>query len=194
MAPHSSFDLPPIILASSSPRRSELLRNVGIIFHVEHSQVPENPRPAETPLDFARRLAQEKAQAVAARQPGEIILGADTIVLVGEEMLNKPENEADALRMLAAISGRQHEVTTAVCLLVPGKPPDVRHEITRVFVSEITKEEMQAYVRTREPMDKAGAYAIQGLASRWIYRIEGDYANVVGLPVALVVRMLRERA
>ena len=192
MSPPFETGFPSIVLASSSPRRSELLRNAGILFHVEQPQVPEDPAPGEAPLDFARRLAREKAEAVAKKVGDRIILAADTIVVAGNEMLNKPEDEGDALRMLAAISGRQHEVKTAVCVLKPGSSPDVRHATTRVFVNEITREEMEAYVRSGEPMDKAGAYAIQGIASRWIYRIEGDYSNVVGLPMALVVRMLRE--
>lgn len=124
--------------------------------------------------------------------PSAFVLGADTIVVTGDEILGKPKDSADAARMLRKLSAQSHEVITGVCLLTPAGKEDVRHEVTRVHVREITEDDISFYVAHGEPMDKAGAYAIQGIASRWIDRIEGDYFNVMGLPVALVYRMLRE--
>lgn len=211
-----------LILASSSPRRQELLRAARILFKTYPADVPEVQRPGETPRDFAERLAREKAQAVfdAVRPPaGTFVLGADTIVVVDGEVLGKPVDEADAARMLRLLSGRQHEVTTGVCLVGRGNRglvtlnseqgkqrqretgngqgetvfEDLRSETTQVFFCELSDEEIEDYIATGEPMDKAGAYAIQGAASRWIPRIEGCYFNVVGLPVPIVWEMLRER-
>ena len=184
-----------LILASSSPRRQELLRAAGIAFAVQPANVPEVPQPGEAPKVFSERLAREKASAIwkAVRAPNEtFVLGADTIVVVDEHILGKPADANDAARMLKMISGRAHLVITSVCLLGHGVE-DVRSETTTVNVNSLRDEEIAAYIATGEPMDKAGAYAIQGIASRWIPRIEGDYFNVVGLPVALVYRMLSER-
>ena len=139
----------------------------------------------------AERLAREKALAVARQRPHDFVLGADTVVVVDGQLLGKPSDAADAARMLRMLSGREHQVITGVCLVVRGQP-SVASEATLVIVSEINDKEIADYVASGEPMDKAGAYAIQGLASRWIPRIEGDYSNVVGLPVALVWRMLRK--
>jgi len=140
------------------------------------------------------RLAQEKAAAVLAQRPKDVVLGADTIVVVDDEVMGKPKDAHDAIRMLRMLSGRSHQVITGVCLAgaVPHDFVDARSETTTVTMSELTDEDIRVYVQTEEPMDKAGAYAIQGRASRWITRIEGDYFNVVGLPVTLVCRMLRE--
>ena len=182
--------LPTLVLASASPRRQELLRNAGIKFDVQPADIPEAPRPGECAKDCAERLAREKALAVESRRPHNPVLGADTIVVVDGQILGKPTDAADAARMLRAISGRQHQVITGLCLVVKGEPA-VASETTEVTVNEIADNEIADYVATGEPMDKAGAYAIQGIASRWICRIEGDYSNVVGLPVALVWRMLR---
>jgi septum formation protein len=181
-----------LVLASASPRRRELLRNAGFTFEVQPADIPETPQPGESPNDCAERLAQEKALSVAQRRPLDIVLGADTIVVVDGQQLGKPSDAADATRMLRMIAGRDHRVITGVCLVVGGKQ-SVASETTRVVVSEIAEEEIADYVASGEPMDKAGAYAIQGIASRWITKIEGDYGNVVGLPVALVFRMLREQ-
>ncbi|HXE91336.1 MAG TPA: Maf family protein [Terriglobales bacterium] len=180
----------PLILASASPRRQELLRNAGIGFTVKSADVPERRRARESPLAFARRLAREKAAAVFARHPQDFVLGADTIVVVGGEILEKPRNAADARRMLRRLSGRSHRVITAVCLLGPDVE-DVRARTTRVTFARLSAAEIRDYVATGEPLDKAGAYAIQGLASRWATRIEGCYFNVVGLPVPMVYAMLR---
>jgi septum formation protein len=180
-----------LVLASASPRRQELLRNAAIPFEVEPANIPEEPLPGEPAKDCAERLAREKAQAVAKQHPQDVVLGADTIVVIDNQILGKPTDPADAARMLRMLSGRKHQVITGVCLVVSGQS-SVASETTTVTMSKITEKEIADYVATGEPMDKAGAYAIQGIASRWIPRIEGDYSNVVGLPVALVWRMLRE--
>lgn len=187
-----------LVLASASPRRQELLRNAGISFVVHPANVPEVPFPDEPPRAFAERLAREKAVAVAEQRPGEFVLGADTVVLVDGQILGKPCDSADAARMLRLLSGRTHRVITGVCLLGTANRErktgfiDVRSETTLVAIDPLSDDDIRSYIATGEPMDKAGAYAIQGIASRWISRIEGDYFNVVGLPVALVHRMLRE--
>ncbi len=197
-----------LVLASASPRRQELLHNAGISFAVQVADVDETPRPGEDARECAERLAREKALKVWRARPQDVVLGADTVVVVDGTILGKPADGGDAARMLRMLSGRGHRVITGVCLVSPksrGQASGVRgheskhsehlrtgSEITLVTMSEISDKEILAYVATGEPMDKAGAYAIQGIASRWIPRIEGDYSNVVGLPVALVYRMLRE--
>ena len=181
----------PIILASASPRRQELLKNAGIEFTVQPSDIPEIPRAGESPRAFGERMALEKARAIQAQAKGCVILAADTVVAVGGEILGKPEDAADAARMLRLLSNRTHQVITAVCLLA-AEFEDVQSETTAVHFNAMSETEIAEYVATGEPMDKAGAYAIQGLASRWISEIEGDYYNVVGLPVDLVWRMLHE--
>jgi nucleoside triphosphate pyrophosphatase len=193
-----------LVLASASPRRQELLRNAGIPFVVQPTDIPEIAREGESAKACAERLAREKALAVFRDRPEDLILGADTIVVVDGEMLGKPCGAEDAARMLRLLSGRTHQVTTGVCLvgstaliaensqLTTGFE-DVRSETTLVTVHPLTDNDIRFYVSTGEPMDKAGAYGIQGMASRWISGIEGDYFNVVGLPVALVCGMLRER-
>ena len=182
-----------LVLASASPRRQELLRNAGIEFVVHPANVPENAREGEAPRSFAERMAREKALAVSAQRPNDLILGADTVVVADDEILGKPRDVVDAARMLRLLSGRKHEVITGVCLARPKiRAEDTRSEMTLVVMNTLSDDDIRAYVASGEPMDKAGAYAIQGMASRWISRIEGDYFNVVGLPVALVLRMLKE--
>jgi septum formation protein len=182
-----------LVLASASPRRQELLRNAGITFEAQPAHIPEDPLPGEAAQACAERLAREKALAVARQRPHDLVLGADTVVVVDGHLLGKPSDAADAAHMLRMLSGREHRVITGVCLVVSGKP-SVASETTLVTMSEITDNDIADYVASGEPMDKAGAYAIQGIASRWIPRIEGDYSNVVGLPVALLWRMLRQAA
>jgi septum formation protein len=182
-----------LVLASASPRRQELLRNAGISFEVQPAHIPEDPLSGEQAKECAERLAREKAQAVSRQRPQGIVLGADTVVVIDGVILGKPTNATDAARMLRMLSGRQHQVITGVCVVANGQS-SVASETTAVTMSEISENEIADYVATGESMDKAGAYAIQGIASRWIPRIEGDYSNVVGLPVALVRRMLREIA
>src|SRR5271157_674614 len=230
-----------LVLASASPRRQELLRNASISFTVQPADVDETPLAGESPRACAERLAREKALAVWQTRPQDLVLGADTIVVVNETILGKPTSSDDAARMLRLLSGREHEVITGVCLVGPevrgqgsgasnnvsggapglagfarpgsslagreAKQPSqnaathglatgnrqlaTASESTLVTMSELSEDEIRTYLATGEPMDNAGAYAIQGMASRWIPRIEGDYSNVVGLPVALVYRMLR---
>jgi septum formation protein len=192
-----------LVLASASPRRQELLRNAGIPFVVQPTDIPEVPREGEAPRAFAERLAREKALAVFRQRPDDFVLGADTIVVVDAQILGKPRDGADAVRMLRVLSGRTHQVITGVCLAGPlpklenRKPEtgfeDVRSETTLVTMDALSDDDIRSYISTGEPMDKAGAYGIQGRASRWVSRIEGDYFNVVGLPVSLVYKMLRER-
>jgi septum formation protein len=193
-----------LILASASPRRQELLRNAGIECLVQPANVPEEVLPGESPEACVERLARLKARAVFDRRPPHQsnyrVLGADTIVVVENQILGKPTDVADAARMLRMLSGSEHRVITGVCLVTPAlasggndSREDIRHETTQVTVSELADAEIADYVASGEPMDKAGAYAIQGRASRWIPKIEGCYFNVVGLPIALVNRMLRER-
>ena len=191
-----------LILASASPRRQELLRNARISFSVQPANVPEKHNEGETPEACVRRLAREKAEAVARRtRSSDPILAADTEVvldLTAGGPLGKPRNEADAARMLRLLSGRTHYVVTGVCLMWKSAEGEWQSrdaaETTVVCLRSLTEEEIRDYVASGEPMDKAGAYAIQGIASRWIPRIEGCYFNVVGLPVPLVCRMLREHA
>jgi septum formation protein len=186
-----------LILASASPRRQELLRSANILFTAKPTDIPEDARPGEAARDCAERLAREKAMAIAHLYPDAFVLGADTIVVVDGEMLGKPRDPADAARMLRLLSGRSHQVITGVCLAEPYSGNALQQmrtasETTLVTFEPLTEEDIQYYITTREPMDKAGAYAIQGMASRWVSRIEGDYSNVVGLPVPLVYRLLRE--
>src|SRR5271166_6067450 len=178
-----------LILASASPRRAELLRNAGIPFTVEPAHVPEQALQDEPPLEYAQRLARDKARAVFARHPDSVVLGADTIVVAEEHLLEKPRDAQDAARMLRLLSRRVHQVITGVCLAAPGFER-TEAEITEVCFSPLSEREIADYVATREPMDKAGAYAIQGMASRWVERIDGCYFNVVGLPVPRVYRMV----
>ncbi len=184
-----------LVLASSSPRRAELLRQAQIEFVVQAAEVDESRRDGESPLAYAERLAAEKARAVAAQRPQDAVLGADTIVTVGGLVLGKPRDAEDARAMLRSLSARWHEVTTAVCVVGPARGgrrvEQVAHATTRVHFDQISEDDISAYVAGGEPMDKAGAYAVQGVASRWVKEIEGDYPNVVGLPVALVWRLLR---
>ncbi|MBI4886820.1 MAG: septum formation inhibitor Maf [Acidobacteria bacterium] len=179
-----------LILASASPRRAELLRAAGIAFDVMPAGVDEALLPGETPEEHVRRLAGAKARAVAARAGGRPVLAADTVVVVGDQILGKPEGDDDARRMLRLLSGRAHDVLTGVTL-VWGVPEACLSEVatTTVEFGPLSEAEIGWYVASGEPADKAGAYAIQGLASRFVTRIEGSYSNVVGLPVALVHKL-----
>jgi septum formation protein len=199
-----------IILASASPRRAELLASAGIPFEVRPADVDESARAGEAPEAYVRRLAEEKGSVVRTRIPGRPVLAADTVVVAAGEMLGKPRDPDDACRMLRALSGARHTVMTGVCLVrprvlvtpgttctdvrprpdvTPDAGLDVRVAVTAVEFAPLTDSEIAWYVATGEPMDKAGAYAVQGLASRFVTRLEGSYSNVVGLPVALVYEM-----
>jgi septum formation protein len=179
-----------LILASSSPRRAELLRAAGIPFEVIPVDVDESLLKLEPPGEHVRRLARGKADAAFASHPDAVVLGADTIVTVGGEIMSKPRDAGDATRMLRLLSGREHEVLTGVAL-VARRGAVVEVARTRVWFNPLTEAEIADYVATGEPLDKAGAYGIQGIGSRFIDRIQGSYSNVVGLPVALVYRLLK---
>jgi septum formation protein len=180
-----------LILASASPRRADLLRAAGIEFEVQPADVDESVRDAEAPADYVRRLAHTKADAVAARVAGRVVLAADTAVVVDGQILGKPADDADAARMLRLLSGRTHEVLTGVCVTA-GSLSLVEVACTRVEFAPLSAEDIAWYVSTGEPMDKAGAYGVQGLASRFVTAVHGSYSNVVGLPVALVSDMLKQ--
>jgi septum formation protein len=175
-----------LILASASPRRHELLLAAGIPHVVQPTGIPEDRLPDEPPLDFVRRVAEEKARA-ATRTAADIVLAADTIVCVDDEVLGKPVSDADAARMLRLLSGRDHWVYTGIVLLSATRHiSDVA--ATKVSFVHLTEDEIEEYTRSGEPRDKAGAYGIQGRASKFVSSIEGCYHNVVGLPVSLVYR------
>jgi len=183
-----------LVLASASPRRRELLAQAGFSFIVHPAHVPEDPLPGENPITYVTRLAREKAEAVlrelSSTTPEEpVVLGADTTVTLDNQILAKPADPADAARMLRLLSGRTHHVITGVAAITPGSA-QVAAEVTAVRFLSLSDQEIDSYVATGEPMDKAGAYAIQGRAARWIPRIEGCYFNVVGLPLALVTALL----
>ncbi|HXW15758.1 MAG TPA: Maf family protein [Terriglobia bacterium] len=183
-----------LILASNSPRRSELLRNAGFDFEVIPSGVDEGePSPSKPPEEYARRVARTKALRVAARAPtGSLVLGADTVVAIGGLILGKPSGPFDATRMLRMLSGQTHEVITAICLVrAPDQILAVKHEVSFVTFCKLSEEEIRSYIASREPFDKAGAYAIQGLASKFVIHISGCYFNVVGLPVSLLYDVLK---
>ena len=182
-----------LILASSSPRRRQLLRNAGFDFDVRASNTIEKIQPGEPPEEFARRAAREKALQVAASSPqGSLVLGADTVVVIDGETLGKPSDIDDAARMLRLLSGRTHLVHTGICLVrAPDNIAALKHETTLVTFRKLDEEEIRDYLESGEPMDKAGAYAVQGLASKFVTRISGCYSNVVGLPVALVYESLK---
>jgi septum formation protein len=191
-----------LILASGSPRRRELLTQAGYTFEVRPANIPEDPRPGEDPIVYVTRLAREKAETVfrevgasgslrasAEAESSLKVLGADTTVTLDNAILGKPADAEDAARMLRLLSGRTHRVITGVAL-VTAKRTEVAAEVTAVRFLTLSDEEIAAYIATGEPMDKAGAYGIQGRAAKWIPRIEGCYFNVVGLPLALVSSML----
>ncbi len=178
-----------IVLASQSPRRRELLANAGIACVVRPADIEEKPLEGEPPQDYVQRLARHKAQAVQAAAE-EFILAADTTVAVDGLILEKPHTPAEAERMLRLLHGRDHLVLTGVCLRRQDNYWTAVEE-TRVWFIPLREDEITAYARSGEPLDKAGGYAIQGLASRFVEKIEGCYFNVVGLPVSRVYRMLR---
>jgi septum formation protein len=175
-----------LVLASESPRRRELLALAGFQFTVRARPVEERRTPGETPVHYARRLALEKAAAVS-RDPDEIVLGADTIVVVDDQVLEKPADEQEARAMLRLLSGREHTVITGICM-VHGDRSISDHASTDVRFAVLNGSEIETYIHSGEPSGKAGAYAIQGLASKFVERIDGCYFNVMGLPVSLVYR------
>jgi septum formation protein len=181
----------PIVLASASPRRADLLAAAGIAFQVRPAEVDERPLDGESPPDYVLRVARDKVRACPA-SPEDVVLAADTVVVVDQLILGKPLDDADARRMLRLLSGRVHQVLTGVALL-EGARVVTAVETTDVTFAALSDDDIAWYVSSGEPRDKAGAYAVQGLASRFVDRIEGSYSNVVGLPVARVWRLLVER-
>ncbi len=187
--------MPPIILASASPRRKMLLTQVGLPFTIRISNTEEDLRQALPPGQLAETLALEKAQAVAASVDAEsLVIGADTIVVDGSNILGKPSDEADAFRMLSRLSGRSHQVITGVAVISTAASMRslVQHETTQVTFAPLSDRDIQWYIRTGEPLDKAGSYAIQGKGTAFIERIDGCYNNVVGLPVFRLLGLLEE--
>ena len=180
-----------VVLASASPRRRQLLDLIGIAHEVHPANIDETMRPRETPRRHAERLAREKASAIAKRDPDLITIAADTIVVVNRKVLGKPQDTADAARMLALLSGREHVVTTAVAVS-RGKKLRSAVEEVRVKFRRLRDDEIEAYIATGEPMDKAGAYGIQGYGATIVERIEGDYFAVMGLPIVRLIGLLRD--
>ncbi len=180
-----------LILASTSPRRAQVLRDAGFVFEMIAPQVIEQPRPDESPLELVERLALEKARAGAARAKSpSVVIGADTGIVIDGAMVGKPVDLEDAGRILRLLSGRTHEVVTGLAA-ISGSNALVEREMTRVTFATMSEAEIGAYVASEEPFDKAGAYAIQGLGGRYVTRIEGCYFNVMGLPLSRLYRMLR---
>jgi len=183
-----------LILASKSPRRAEILRAVGWEFEVVAPDIDETRYSSEDAVSYVERLARTKAEAVAKKASHRLVLGADTVVVVGEEILGQPRDDEDACRMLQLLNGQWHEVLTGVALVSAGDPFQalVDHEITRVRFCEMSTDEINWYVSTGEPRGKAGAYGIQGRGALFIEGVQGEYFNVVGLPVRLVYELLRK--
>ena len=180
--------MPHLILASASPRRRELLAGLGLRFEVRPADIDETPRDGETPASYVLRLAQEKAAAVAAPD-GALVLAADTTVVIDGEILGKPEDEADARRMLGLLAGREHEVLTGISLRETGGRAASHVESSRVRMAALSAEEIAWYAATGEPLDKAGAYAVQGLGVLFVETVTGNHSNVVGLPIPAVYKL-----
>jgi septum formation protein len=178
-----------VILASQSPRRRELLALVGIAHDVQPADIDESYLTGERPRDHAERLARGKAEAVAAREPDAVVIGSDTIVVVDGDVLGKPSDENDAVRMLARLAGRSHIVITAVAVAWRGETRSAVEEVGVTF-HPLSRAEIDAYIATREPMDKAGAYGIQGYGATIVARVDGDYFAVMGLPLQRLIRVL----
>ena len=184
-----------LILASKSPRRKELLACAGISFSIVHSTFDESSIPLSSPETYVKRIAEGKAKEVSLLHPDNWVLGADTIVLIDNKILEKPKSEAEAFKMLKLLSGNVHEVLTGYFICCKMKSHSFSETIitTEVIFKDLDDEEIQWYIQTKEPFGKAGAYAIQGLGSRFVKSIKGSYSNVVGLPVYEVVEFLRAR-
>jgi septum formation protein len=188
-----SIAIPKLILASASPRRAEILRSVGWPFEALPAHIDESHEEGEKAGAYVERIALAKAEAAATHSPGSMVLGADTVVVIEDQILGKPRDEGDANRMLRVLNGRRHQVLTGVALVNDATGQSrVAHEVTDVTFAEMSEEEINWYVSTSEPMDKAGAYAIQGHGALFIKEIRGDYFNVVGLPVRLLYTLVSE--
>ena len=182
--------MPELVLASRSPRRADLLSMLGIQFEVDPADIPEEVLPGEEPVEHTRRLAEEKARTVAGHRPGRLVLGGDTVVVRDGTILGKPRDADHAVAMLLSLAGRAHEVVSALALAEPDGCVHAGVSRTTVRMRSFGEEEARAYVATGEPMDKAGAYAIQGAGAVLVESLEGDYFTVVGLPVPLLVGLL----
>ena len=180
-----------VVLASASPRRRDLLNLIGISHEVRPANIDETMRSREAPRRHAERLAREKANAIAVRDPDLIVIGADTVVVINRKVLGKPTDAADAARMLGMLSGREHTVVTAVAVSRGRKLRSAVEEV-RVKFRRLRDDEIEAYIATGEPMDKAGAYGIQGFGATIVERIEGDYFAVMGLPLGRLVGLMRD--
>lgn len=180
-----------VILASQSPRRRDLLNLIGITHTVRPADIDETPLPGESPVACVERLARAKARRIASEAPQALVIAADTIVVIDDRILNKPVDTADAQRMLHALEGRRHDVYTAVCAMCDGREA-AGVEDTGVWFRPMSAAEIDAYIATGEPMDKAGAYGIQGYGATIVERVDGDFFTVVGLPLVRLTRLLRE--
>ncbi len=193
MNPFLSFEIQErLLLASASPRRREILENLGFEFEILPSNVEESEVPWNDPVESAKLLAEIKGVDAQKTRPRKTIIAADTIVLCEGQVMGKPKSSEDAAKMLGTLSGRVHEVVTGIALIKLPNTRIIEAERTKVFFRKLSPEEISRYISTREPFDKAGAYAIQGYASAFIDKIEGDYFNVVGLPVARLFSMFRK--
>ncbi len=182
----------PLILASASPRRADLLQRFGLSFEIEPASIDESPIAEESGVALIRRVAREKAQAVQQRHPNTYLLGSDTGVLLDQQFMGKPNNKEEACKMLQALSGRSHEVSSAVCLITPVGDVLETFAVTTVWFATLPSAWIESYVASGDPMDKAGAYAIQNEAGIFVSRIEGSYSNVVGLPLYETGQLLRQ--
>ncbi len=183
---------PPLVLASASPRRSDCLRMLGLSFTVQPAEVLESVQPEESAEAHVERLARDKATAVASVRPGEVVLGGDTVVTLDGEILGKPSGPMDAEAMLVRLSGRTHSVASGLALALPSGEVRSGSSTTEVTFRPFPRAFARAYVATGEPLDKAGAYGVQGLGSALVTEIRGDYYGVVGLPVAILLKLLEE--
>ncbi|WP_318653599.1 Maf family protein [Thalassolituus marinus] len=180
-----------MILASSSPRRSELLQQIGVRFTTDVADIDETPLPGETPADYVARLSLAKARVVAQRHPGRVVLGSDTTVVLNDRILSKPEDDSQARQMLTELSGNSHQVMTAVALVQDSTEKQIT-VVTDVRFCELSAQQIDAYIATGEPADKAGSYGIQGLGAVLVASISGSYSNVVGLPLTETAALLGE--
>jgi len=188
-----NYGMKRIILASASPRRVELLEKIGLRFKVEPSNYEEDMHSELEPHEFARKISLEKAEAVASKHKNAIVIAADTIIVFGSKILGKPHTENEARKMLETINGKSHSVITGFSIIDTGKNKTLSKSVeTKIYIRKLTLAEIDAYVSSKEPLDKAGAYAIQGLGAVIVEKIEGDYFNVVGLPLSALTEALKE--
>ncbi len=183
---------PKIILASRSPRRQELLKSLNVDFVVKIPDIEEEKKPQEGPIQFVRRIAREKAEAIECNEE-DLIIAADTIVYCRDRIIGKPRDSSDAYEQLSFLSACSHEVISGLCIKGTKGEIQIAHEVSKVFFRKLSREEILAYIKSREPLDKAGSYGIQGLGALFIDRIEGCFYNVVGLPLTKLYLMLKEQ-